>query len=75
MDEINWQFLAERLNMTGANIKAAALSAAFLARADGSRIAMQHILHAAQREMTKHGVALRPEDWDGLGNGRSLVLN
>ena len=75
LDEINWQFLAERLNMTGANIKAAALSAAFLARADGSRIAMQHILHAAQREMTKHGVALRPEDWDGLGNGRSLVLN
>lgn len=75
LDEINWQFLAERLNMTGANIKMAALSAAFLARADGSRITMQHILHAAQREMTKHGVALRPEDWDGMGNGRSLVLN
>ena len=63
LDEINWQLLADRLNMTGANIKAAALSAAFLARAAGTRITMPHILHAAQREMTKHGVALRPEDW------------
>lgn len=75
LDEINWQFLAEKLSMTGANIKSAALSAAFLARAEGRRITMQHILHAAQREMTKHGVALRLEDWEGLGNGRSTVLN
>jgi AAA+ superfamily predicted ATPase len=75
LDEINWQFLAEKLSMTGANIKSAALSAAFLARAEGSRIAMQHVLHAAQREMTKHGVALRLEDWQELGNGWQSVLN
>jgi AAA+ superfamily predicted ATPase len=76
LDDINWQFLAERLNMTGANIKSAALSAAFLARAQGSRISMQHILHAAQREMTKHGVTLRPEDWvELISDHRSSVLN
>lgn len=75
LDEINWQFLAERLQMTGANIKSAALSAAFLARAQGTRITMLHILHSAQREMTKHGVTLRLEDWKNLGGDRSSVVN
>jgi AAA+ superfamily predicted ATPase len=75
LDQIDWPFLAEKLSMTGANIKSAALSAAFLARAAGTRITMQHVLHAAQREMTKHGVALRLEDWQELGNGRQSVLN
>lgn len=64
LDQIDWQFLANRLNMTGADIKAAALGAAFLARSQGTRITMQHILHAAQREMIKHGVVLRPGDWE-----------
>jgi hypothetical protein len=65
LDGIDWQFLADRLNLTGADIKAAALGAAFLARAAGTRITMSHILHAAQREMTKHGVVLRSNDWEG----------
>jgi len=73
--DIDWQFLAEKLNMTGANIKSAALSAAFLARAEGTRITMHHVLHAAQREMTKHGIALRLENWDSSGNHQNPVLN
>jgi SpoVK/Ycf46/Vps4 family AAA+-type ATPase len=64
LDRIDWQFLADKLNMTGADIKAAALGAAFLARAEGTRIQMRHILAAARREMTKHGVMLRPGDLD-----------
>jgi SpoVK/Ycf46/Vps4 family AAA+-type ATPase len=75
LDEIDWPLLAEKLTMSGANIKSAALSAAFLARAEGTRITMAHILHAAQREMTKHGVALRPEDWVDVGYGRKFALN
>jgi SpoVK/Ycf46/Vps4 family AAA+-type ATPase len=59
LDEIDWSFLAERLQMTGADIKAAALSAAFLARSEGSRIGMRHVLAAAQRELVKHGTPLR----------------
>jgi SpoVK/Ycf46/Vps4 family AAA+-type ATPase len=35
---IDWDTLAQRLEMTGADIKAAALSAAFLARSEGTRI-------------------------------------
>jgi hypothetical protein len=59
LDEIDWPFLAERLQMTGADIKAAALSAAFLARSEGVRIGMRHVLAAAQRELTKHGTTMR----------------
>jgi hypothetical protein len=66
LDEIDWTLLAERLTMTGAAIKNVILSAAFLARAEGSRIGMKHILHAAQRELGKqHGklpVSLRGDE-------------
>ena len=52
-------YLADRLTMTGAEIKVTALGAAFLARAEGARIGMRHLLAAAQREMAKQGVQLR----------------
>lgn len=57
--DIDHALLAERLSMTGADIKAAALGAAFLARAQGMTIQMPHVLAAAQREMAKHGQAMR----------------
>src|SRR5437763_7795255 len=41
IESIDWDFLAATLNMSGADITAAALSAAFLARAEGTRIGMQ----------------------------------
>jgi ATPase family associated with various cellular activities (AAA) len=65
LEHIDWHFLANRLNMTGADISAATLSAAFLARSEGRRISMTHVLHASQRELTKHGVVVRPGDWEG----------
>jgi hypothetical protein len=57
--EIDWAYLAERLSMTGAEIKSTALNAAFLARTDGVTIGMQHVLAAAQRELAKQGLQLR----------------
>ena len=66
--EIDWQFLADQLNMTGADIKGAALGAAFLARSQGDKITMQHVLQAAQREMTKQGIAFRSIDWQPQEN-------
>lgn len=53
LDEIDWSLLAERLPMTGAEIKNTVLAAAFLAKAAGTRIGMGQILSAAQREMGK----------------------
>jgi hypothetical protein len=59
LGEIDWDFLAGNLNMTGADIKSAALAAAFRARAEDTRIGMAHVLAAARREMAKHGIVLR----------------
>ena len=59
LDELDWSYLSQRLNMTGAEIKGTALGAAFTARAEGTRIGMRHLLAAAQREMAKQGVRLR----------------
>jgi len=63
LDTIAWEWLAENLVLTGADIKAIALAGAFLARAEGSRIRMDHLLHAARREMHKHGASWRASDW------------
>jgi len=64
LDAIDWEVLAARLSMTGAEIKGAALAAAFLARAEGSRIGMRHLLHAARREMTRQGKVVRAGSLD-----------
>jgi MoxR-like ATPase len=58
-DEIDWKYLSERLQMTGAEIKSTAVNAAFLARAHGTRITMAHVIAAAQRELAKQGLHLR----------------
>ena len=63
LGDIDWNFLAHKLTMSGADITMAAINAAFLARSQGSRITMDHILHASRREMTKHGVVVRPGEW------------
>jgi SpoVK/Ycf46/Vps4 family AAA+-type ATPase len=65
IDSIDWELLAEKLTMTGADITLAALNAAFAARAEGCRIGMRHVLHAARRELTKHGTVLRAANVGG----------
>lgn len=62
---IDWDLLVDKLNMTGADITATALGAAFLARAENSRIAMRHVLHAARRQLNKQGIATRAGDLEG----------
>jgi hypothetical protein len=59
LDGVDFSLLAARLEMTGAQIKATALAAAFLARAEERPIGMRHISAAAQRELAKHGEMLR----------------
>lgn len=59
LDGIEWQALGERINLTGAEIKLAALNAAFLARAAGDRIGMSHVLTSVRRELAKRGQTLR----------------
>jgi hypothetical protein len=66
LEAIDFPMLAQRLQMTGADIKAAALGAAFLACEEGSRIGMDHVLASAQREMAKHGTIPRVA-WERTG--------
>jgi AAA+ superfamily predicted ATPase len=60
--ELDWPMLGSQFDLTGAGIKAAALAAAFLARADGTRIEMTHVLAATRRELEKHGKVMRTSE-------------
>jgi AAA+ superfamily predicted ATPase len=66
LDAIDFDLLANKLTMTGADVKAAALGAAFLARQEGRRIGMAHVLRAARRELNKHGTALPLADLERM---------
>jgi pantothenate kinase-related protein Tda10 len=59
LDEIDFQGLADNLDLNGAQIKSIALGAAFLARSQGTKIAMQHLELATVREFAKQGLRLR----------------
>jgi winged helix domain-containing protein/ATPase family protein associated with various cellular activities (AAA) len=53
--DVDFQFLAERLPITGGNIRNVVMRAAFLAAADGGVIRMQHLMRSAKREYDKIG--------------------
>ena len=59
-EPIDWDALGRELDLTGAGITSAALAAAFLARAEGTRIGERHVLAAARRELEKQGIVVRP---------------
>lgn len=65
LDGVEFDALGERLVLTGAEIKLAALNAAFMARAAGTRIGMREILRAARRELAKKGQGMRGFDAPG----------
>jgi adenylate kinase family enzyme len=57
--DIQWELLAEKAILTGAEIKLAALNAAFIARSRDELIGMPHIVTALRRELAKKGQVLR----------------
>lgn len=57
--DIQWELLAEKAVLTGAEIKLAALNAAFIARSRDELIGMPHIVTALRRELAKKGQVLR----------------
>jgi hypothetical protein len=58
-DELDFDLLAEEMELNGAQIKAIALGAAFLARSAGTRIGMEQIETSALREYAKQGQLMR----------------
>ncbi|MDB9315299.1 ATP-binding protein [Spirulina sp. CS-785/01] len=53
--DLNFQFLADNFELTGANIRNIALMSAFLAASEGSFVQRVHIMQAVRREQQKMG--------------------
>ena len=54
-EDIDFDFLATRLNVSGGNIRNIVVNAAFLAAENSGRIGMKHLVRAARREYEKIG--------------------
>ncbi|HXT93180.1 MAG TPA: hypothetical protein VN714_28445, partial [Trebonia sp.] len=63
-EDLDWAAIGTELDLSAADIKSAALAAAFLARAQGTRVGMRHVLAAARRELEKRQIVVRPGQLD-----------
>ena len=63
-DDIDFDFLAHKLKLTGGNIRNIALNAAFLAADNGARVHMGHVICATKREFQKMGRLLVRADFE-----------
>jgi SpoVK/Ycf46/Vps4 family AAA+-type ATPase len=63
-EDIDFDFLAHKLKLSGGNIRNIALGAAFLAAGNGGRVQMGHVICAAKREFQKMGRLLVRADFD-----------
>lgn len=61
-EEIDWEFLSEEFELSGSNIRNAALLAAFLAAEEKERLSMKHIIEALKQEYAKNGKILGKEE-------------
>lgn len=63
VDGIDFDWLAQRFDLTGGEIRNVALEAAFRAARSGEAISMAHLLAAMRREMRKAGRLFKKEDF------------
>jgi len=61
-DDIDWDFIAEKFELSGGHIKNIVLSAAFSAAAEDQPINMRHMLNAAVGEMKKNDIVVVREE-------------
>lgn len=60
--DLDWDFIAERFELSGGHIKNIVLGAAFMAAAEGSPLGMRHALTAAVNELRKNEIVVVRED-------------
>jgi ATP-dependent 26S proteasome regulatory subunit len=60
-DDVDLDGLARSIQLSGGHIHNIAVSASFLAAADGGRVSLQHLLHATRREYQKLGKTVGPD--------------
>jgi len=61
-DDIDWDFIAEKFELSGGHIKNIVLSAAFSAAEEDCPISMRHMLNAAVGEMKKNDIVVVREE-------------
>jgi SpoVK/Ycf46/Vps4 family AAA+-type ATPase len=61
--DVDLDFLARRVEVAGGSIRNIAVAGAFLAAADGSVVAMRHLLRATHREYQKMGKLLTAREF------------
>ena len=61
-EDIDWDFIAEKFNISGGHIKNIVVSAAFMAASEGKPINMRHILTAAVNELKKNEIVVVREE-------------
>ena len=61
--DVDYLWLSQKLNLTGGNIRNIIVAAAYLAASKSHAVGMEHILHAAKREMQKMGRMINEKDF------------
>lgn len=61
-EDIDWDFLARRFELSGGHIKNIVLAGAFMAAGEGEPISMAHLLRAAVSEMKKNDIVVVREE-------------
>ncbi len=62
-EDLDFEYLAERFELSGSSIKNIAVAAAFLAASEGECVGMKQILLALKDEMVKSGKSMPPESF------------
>lgn len=66
-EKLDFEFFAEKFELSGSSIKEILTNAAFMAAAEGSRLRNSHIVEAIKLNFSKFGKILTDEDFGYLG--------
>jgi SpoVK/Ycf46/Vps4 family AAA+-type ATPase len=62
-EDIDWEYIAEKFNLSGGHIKNIVLAAAFMAAEADAPLGMRHLLRAAVNELKKNEIVVVREDF------------
>ena len=61
-EDVDWDFIAQKFELSGGHIKNIVLGAAFMAASEGCAVHMRHVLTAAVNEMRKNEIVVVREE-------------
>lgn len=66
-DDVDFNFLAKKFEISGGNIKNVVITSTFMAAAESQKIGMKHIIKALEYEMKKQGKMMSKSDFGEYG--------